>query len=365
MKILGIDTVFHNVCASIVEDGNNVLSNIIVRLPLRTNMMFDFAIGHIDRIGFVINSAFKKAKCHLDNIDAIAVSNFGSLFSSVSVGVSVANALANINSIPIISVDHRNAHLFSCWVGRDSNIFKFPIVVLSASGAHNSLVFLKKNDFKVVYIATNEGCVENKNIISNFNGIGALYSFVARKLGKNKKEGEIISEMAKRGNNIKFKFKSLERSESEIFNSPFLQKEIISIINKHRNENNKRLSEDFVRDFAASFQNSITNSICGLLIKTAKEKKAKEVHLVGGISANDYLKSKLNLMCLNNRILCRYPVKKNFSTDNAAMTASLAYYLYKQCPGKYKKSRNVKVVSDYKLEYIAIKQYLDSNQELC
>ena len=88
MKILGIDTILHDACASVVESDGAVLSSVVKHTVMDSKNILNLSVLHLDQIGFVIKSALKKARCRIEDIDMVAVNNFGSLFSNVHWNVS-------------------------------------------------------------------------------------------------------------------------------------------------------------------------------------------------------------------------------------------------------------------------------------
>jgi len=90
----------------------------------------------------------------------------------------------------------------------------------------------------------------------------------------------------------------------------------------------KKLSPKIINDIAASFQESITEILAQKIFKLAQMKKVKEIHIAGGISENTYLESKLKKRIKEKKLsfVLRYPIKKEYRLDNAAMIGALAYY---------------------------------------
>ena len=80
MKVLGIDTILHDACAAIVEDGEIVLSNVVNHTVMESNKLYRLIDLHLNQIGSVIKKTLEKAKCQPADISLIAVNNFGSFF---------------------------------------------------------------------------------------------------------------------------------------------------------------------------------------------------------------------------------------------------------------------------------------------
>jgi len=357
MKILGIDTILHDACAAVVENGNKVLANVRKHTLMASDNLINLTLLHSKQLPLIINSALKEAGVDFKKISLIAVNNFGSFFSNVMVGINAGNLLSQIYDIPIVGIHHQEAHFFSNWLERDFKEFSFPILVLSSSGGHSSLVLIEDKNFNFLEISRIEGMEEKSKTKPNFRGIGAVYAFLINnlKLGGRIESGLLVSKFARGGNPSRFDFSRPDSAKIFDLNFRWLERKIMKAIFGERRKNGG-LSKRFISDICASFENSITSIIVNDLLKLVQKFRAKEIHLVGGISANDFLRNKLVKEAKTQKILARCPRKKEYCTDNAAMIASLGYYKFKQSPKNYLKQRNVEIESNLKLEKMAIEQ---------
>ena len=361
MKILGIDTILHDTCATVVEDGRFVLSNVVEHTIMDSVKLYQLVDLHLNQIGPTIKKALKKAECRPEEIDLISVNNFGSFFSNTLIGVTSAETLAKIFDKPIITVHHQEAHYFSNWLERNPKDFNFPILVLSSSGGHSSIVKILNSNFEFKELYRIDGMEEKSKLKPNFRGIGAIYGYVADalKIGGPIGSAPVIFEYAKNGDKTRFDF-SKEICYFDITKLDFskMEKAVKGIISREL-EKHPRLSHKFISDLAASFENSMAQLISDGLIKLAEQEKVKEIHLVGGISANDTLRKTIGEKCLAADLGFRYPKKKSYCIDNAAMIASLGYYRYQLLSSKEKKqllSRDIKIDSNLRLEEMALNQ---------
>ena len=360
MKVLGIDTILHDACASVVEDGNKVLSNIVKHTVMSSDSLLDLTLLHSKELPVIIDRALKQAKVKPKEISLISVNNFGSFFSNIMVGINTANLLSQIYDIPLIGIHHQEAHFFSNWIERDFKEFDFPILVLSSSGGHSSIILVEDKNFNFREIVRIEGMQEKTKTKPNFRGIGAIYAFLINnlKLGGRIDSGFLVSELAKGGDSCRFDFSRPNSAKIPDLNFHWLERKIMKVIFQEKRRGGY-FSKQFVSDICASFENNITSIIVNDLLRLAQKTKVKEIHLVGGISANNFLRNKLVKEARTQRILARYPKKKKYCTDNAAMVASLGYYKFKQNPKKYLQQRNVGIKSNLKLEKMAIEQKID------
>lgn len=360
MRVLGIDTILHDACAAVVEDGRFVLSNVGEHTVMESDKLYRLIDLHLNQIGPVVKNALQKAGCRPEDISLIAVNNFGSLFSNVLIGVVVAQALARIFNKPLITVHHQEAHLFSCWLERDPKDFRFPIVVFSSSGGHSAICLIKNNKLEFKTLLEIKGMEERKKGLPYFRGLGAVYGLVANALGLagSISSAPLLSRAARTGDSSRFNLIFRRPAKNNILDFSFIEKEARLFL-KEQKKGKGKLSRKFIADFAAGFENAVSEIVLNDLVKIAKKNKAKEIHLVGGISANRIFRRKLPVFASKIGAVGRFPVKPEYSTDNAAMIASLGYYKYKLLFSREEKqllNRGVKIDSNLKLEEMAINQ---------
>ena len=147
MRILGIETSCDETAASVVEDGQKILSAVISS-QFHIHEKFGGVVpelasrDHIRQVMPIVDEALKKASTTLSEIDAIAVTKGPGLIGSLMVGVTVAKTLAYAHNKPLIPVHHIEGHLSAAFLG-DPNI-EFPFVGLVASGGHTHLYYVPK-----------------------------------------------------------------------------------------------------------------------------------------------------------------------------------------------------------------------------
>ena len=304
MLILGIETSCDETAAAVVRDSKEVLSNVIasqVSLHAMTGGVVPevAAREHVAAIIPVIKKALQKAKISFAEIDAIAVTNGPGLASSLLAGVVTANTLAKFSGKKLIGVNHILGHIRANWLNRNFDEFKFPIVVLTASGGHNELVFLKSAKAKPKLLG--ETCDD---------AVGEAFDKVARLLGLSYPGGPEIEKIAQTSKNSidlprawlvpkdrARNFTSIEVGERlrngkmqlDNFNFSFsgLKSEV------RRRVQNSRLTRGVVADFAAGFQEAVTDVLATKLFLVAQKFKAQEIHLAGGVSANKFLRARV------------------------------------------------------------------------
>lgn len=351
MKVLGIDTTFLNSSASVVEDGRRVFSNIIFRCQgASIKELFKLPIFHSRNINLVIKKALIQARIKPKDISLVAVSNSGSLFSTISVGVEAANIFAQKYNIPLIGIDHQEAHLFSNWIGRNPLIFSYPILSFSSSGATSNISLLKNQSELKTIIQVKPGEKDNP-----FLGIGTIFTFLSHQLelGRGAGSGSLISKFSPKGNPARFRFELPRSRKYGDLDFSWMKKEILMIMEEAEKTGEDTSSGRFVADLCASFEKNISEILARNLLHFSERYKTKEIHLSGGISANKTVERTLKSRARRMKIQARCPVKLEYCTDNAAMIASRGYYLYKKNPRKYFSQRKIKAKSDLRLEKIA------------
>ncbi len=342
MNILGIETSCDETAAAVVEDGVKVLSNIIassVDLHAKTGGVVPevAAREHIRQITPVIDQAMEEADVGWDSIDAVAVTHAPGLIASLLVGINTAQALSYIYKKPLIPIHHIVAHIYANFLERrDSS--QFPILVLTVSGGHNELVLMKGHyQFEVIGETLDDAA-------------GEAFDKVARLLGLGFPGGPAVAEAAKKGDPKAIAFPRPMLSRENRFNFSFsgLKTAVRQAVEKSQISKSPQGREDhksqIIEDVAASFQAAVTDVLSEKLVAAAEEFDVKEVHLAGGVSANQCLRQTVSDK-LKGKIPLIYPEKLVYCTDNAAMVAGAAYF----CPQKEGDFRKVEAHSQLPL----------------
>ena len=370
MKTLGVDTILHDACVAVMED-NRVLSNkrSSTSMMLANQELLTLTAAHVRELGAMLKISLKESNISISDISLIAANNAGSLLSNVMIGLLAANTLSAVGDVPIIDVSHQEGHIFSNWIERNPEEFKFPILVFSASGGHNLVALLNKGDFTPNIIFESKGIKNGSASITEFAGVGFLFSKIVLWLGLNKyrddmcSDGSLIEQLAKRGDAKRFVFTSAKDRFCLESNLKNMMKNIRSAIRKEKRWFRAPLDK-FTFDVVASFENSLADIITDYLCYLGKKYKVKEIHLVGGISANEVIRNRLIVKTSTLGITGRYPKMKSYCTDNAAMIANAGYYKFIQAPKRYMNNRYLDIKSDLVLERVAIEQFIKSGKRL-
>jgi N6-L-threonylcarbamoyladenine synthase len=322
--ILGIDTTFHTSGVGLVDENGKVLVNQKVDLDFTNENAEKFFNFHNKNTLSLIKPLLDE---YLKDIFLISAVSQEGTFHAMPVGAIIANTLSYFLDKKIIGVNHEIAHLYSNWLERDKKDFLFPIVSLNISGAHSNIYLIRSHQEieKVSEIIW-------RDEQEKFGGLGALFDRICVLLNIKISTGEgglYLEKLARLGKPKYYNdFKSLRIEKN---NKDFKFENIIGYIS----EKIKTLGyysfkegwrERFQRDVATSILNVLFDSLVIMLREVAKEFRAKEIHLAGGVAANVMLNHKVMDFCKSSGLNFKAPLKPEFCGDNGAMTAIAGYY---------------------------------------
>jgi N6-L-threonylcarbamoyladenine synthase len=316
MKVLGIETSCDECSCAVVEDGEKILSNVIMtQIPFHApwnGVVPEIASRkHTEWIYAVTKEALDKAGLGVTDIDGIAVTNRPGLSGSLLVGLSFAKAFAWARNIPFIAVDHMLAHLYAPRLVTE-NKPGYPFLGLLVSGGHT--IICRADNFDSITVM---GTTIDDAAGEAFDKVAKFYNF-------GYPGGKIIDEMARNGNDSAFRFPlpSLHKGEHRYDVSySGLKTAVTSQLDMFRT-NTVKPDEIKSEDIAASFQKTAVEILLRALLNAAEDSGLSTIVAGGGVAANSYLRSRLaeqkNLRCIFPPIdLCG---------DNGAMVAGIGYH---------------------------------------
>ena len=266
---------------------------------------------HIEMIIPLLDEAFSKADVKKEDLDAIAVTHGPGLITSLIVGVDTAKSLAFALKKPLIAINHLEAHIYSNLIGQDE--IKFPALCLIVSGGHTQLVLM-----------TNHG--EYKTIgETRDDAAGEAFDKVARLLNLGFPGGPVISRLADFGNSRSYQFpRPMLNKNNFDFSFSGLKTDVMRLV-----KSKSSFTEQEINNICASFQAAVIDTLIAKTLNAAEKFNIKTLMIAGGVSANKNLRRMLERQTKTALpdITLRLPDPK-FSTDNAAMIASAAYYHY-------------------------------------
>jgi N6-L-threonylcarbamoyladenine synthase len=314
MLVLGIESTCDETGAAVVADGTRVFSNVVasqVDLHARYRGVVPEIASrvHIENILPVVTEALKSAGVELGNVDAISVAHRPGLIGSLLIGVTAAKTLAWALGKPLVGVDHVHAHLYSVRLETAASP-PMPAVGLVCSGGHTALY--RVGDF-----------LDVEMIGSTLDdAVGEAYDKVAGILGLGYPGGPAIDRLAREGNPKAVRFPRSQMSRQSLdFSFSGLKTSVLYHVRGYqgREHEAKKLTEDEIRDVAASFQAACVDVLVEKIRRAARRIGACSVIIGGGVSANSGLREAMSKFAL--------PVffpKLKYCSDNAAMTAGLA-----------------------------------------
>lgn len=316
MIVLAIETSCDETSAAVVQDGRNVMSCIIAS----SQSAFEQAGGVIPEeaareqvlcILPVIHQAMEAATCAQSDLDAIAVTYGPGLLGSLLVGTTTARTLARLWHKPLIGVHHTLGHLSSVWLDVPTeDCPHFPILTLSASGGHTDL-WLRTSHLSGRLIGRTRD-----------DAAGEAFDKGAQLLGLGYPGGPAVAKLAEGGNPDTYAFPlPLKQEDSLDFSFSGLKTSLRYLL---------RDTPDYSpADAAASYQAALCRHLIDRIVGAIdRHPEVREIHLVGGVSANTTLRTMLADALPSVRL--RFPSKLVYCTDNAAMIGAAAHAMVEE-----------------------------------
>lgn len=319
--ILAIESSCDDTSASVLCN-NVVLSNVIANQAVHQEfggVVPELASrAHQQHIIPVVDKALKDANITKNKLNAIAFTRGPGLLGSLLVGVSFAKAFAKSLNLKLIEVDHLESHIYSLFIDKpNSKVAKpeFPFIALLVSGGHTKLAIVKNfNDIEFVGDTIDDAA-------------GEAFDKTAKILGLGYPGGPIIDKLSKQGNSQKFKFNK-PKVEKYMFSFSGLKTSILYFI-RDELKLNKDFIENNLNDICASVQKTIVDILLEKVSSLANDSGIKHIGVVGGVSANSFLKESFNIWGQKNNINIYFP-EIDLTTDNAAMIGMSAYLKFKE-----------------------------------
>lgn len=311
--ILGIESSCDETSAAICIDGkihSNIIANQTIHEKFGGVVPELASRAHQQHIIPTVNEAIREAKIHKKAIDAIAFTRGPGLLGSLLVGTSFAKAFALARRIPLIEVNHMQAHILAHFIEDPKPTF--PFICLTVSGGHTQLV-LVKDYFEMELIGQTID-----------DAAGEAFDKTAKILNLPYPGGPLIDKLAKEGV-PRFQF-----PEPQIKNLDFsfsgLKTAILYFVQQQVAQNPNFLADN-IHDICASVQERIISILLKKLKLAAKQEKINQVAIAGGVSANSGLRTGLVQLAKEENWDVFIP-RFEYCTDNAAMIAIAGYYKY-------------------------------------
>ncbi|MRI63018.1 tRNA (adenosine(37)-N6)-threonylcarbamoyltransferase complex transferase subunit TsaD [Ornithobacterium rhinotracheale] len=314
--ILAIESSCDDTSAAVIK-GNTILSNIIASQKVHEQyggVVPELASrAHQQNIVPVVATALNNAKVTQKDLTAIAYTRGPGLLGSLLVGSSFAKSMSIALNIPLIEVNHMQAHIFAHFIS-DANEQRpsFPFLCLTVSGGHTQIV-------KISNYTELEVLGETKD-----DAAGEAFDKIGKVLGLPYPAGPVMDRLAQTGNPKKFVF-TKPKMPGYDFSFSGLKTGVMNFLNKEK-QKNPNFVEENLNDLCASVQHTITEMCVEKLLQAAQDLNIKHIALAGGVSANSELRKKIkNLEKLG---FTTYIPKFEYTTDNAAMIAMVGSIKY-------------------------------------
>ena len=269
----------------------------------------------------------EEVSCYFKDLKAVAVTNEPGLSVTLVEGVSMAKALSLSLNIPLLGINHLKGHICSLFIEKEMIL---PMDILLVSGGHTQLLHVKN--------------LQDCELLANTmdDSFGESFDKVGKMLGLPYPAGAIIESYAKNGDAKRFAFTvPLQGKKISAFSYSGLKNQVRLCI-----ESQAILDEQTKSDICASFQKTAVTHLMQQIKKAYKERKVESFGVVGGASANLYLRGELEAFCASKKAKL-YTAKMEFCSDNAAMIGRCAIEAYKR--GDFIKHENLKIKSSSKI----------------
>ena len=332
--VLGIESSCDDTSAAILK-GSKVLSNIVANQSIHEKyggVVPELASrAHQQNIIPVVDTAIKEANIKKDDIDLIAYTKGPGLLGSLLVGSSFAKSLSLALNKPLISVNHMQAHILAHFIEhKEQKKPDFPFLCLTVSGGHTQIVKVNGyNEMKVIGNTLDDAA-------------GEAFDKSAKVLGLKYPGGPLIDKYATNGDVNAFIF-GKPKIDQLNFSFSGLKTSIMNKINTSLQKDPNFINNN-LENLCASIQHSIVSILLDKILKASKKTNISNIAIAGGVSANSYLRKKLNELGIQNNLKIFIP-KFEYCTDNAAMIAIAGKYKYisKKSKSDYSESASARL----------------------
>jgi len=316
VNILAIESSCDETSAAVLQDGR-VLSNIIATQKVHEQyggVVPELASrAHLQQIVPVVDQALRQSGLDGRQITAVAFTQAPGLIGSLLVGAGFAKSLAQAWSVPLIAVNHMQAHVLAHWI--DEPFPSFPFLCLTVSGGHTQLVHCTAPlDMQVIGTTLDDAA-------------GEAFDKIAKMLELPYPGGPMIDRYAQSGNPDAFHFPLPEIKDFD-FSFSGVKTSVLYFLQKMKSKEPDFITQNR-NDICASVQKTIVQILIKKLEKAAIATGIQHIGIAGGVSANSALRHALTALGQQHNWSTYLP-KFEYCTDNAAMIGMVAHYKYQQ-----------------------------------
>ncbi len=319
VTILAIESSCDDTSAAVIRDGF-ILSNLIAGQEVHKSyggVVPELASrAHQANIVPVTDQAIQKAGIKIQDINAVAFTRGPGLLGSLLVGTSFAKGFALSRNIPLIEVNHLQAHVLAHFIidkGKKSPVPGFPFLCLLVSGGHTRIIILKSH-------------LEMETIGNTIDdAAGEAFDKCGKLMGFPYPAGPEIDKLASSGNKKAFVFSKPSVAGLD-FSFSGLKTSFLYFL-RDRIKDDPEFIENNKADLCASLQYTIVTVLTEKLVKASVETGIREIGISGGVSANSCLRNAVRSEALKRKWSLFIPALE-LTTDNAAMIGIAGYYKY-------------------------------------
>ena len=314
VKILAIESSCDETSAAVVVNGK-VLNNIIATQSVHENyggVVPELASrAHQQNIVPVVDQALKNAAINKNELSAISFTRGPGLLGALLVGTSFAKSMALALDIPLIEVNHMQAHILAHFI--DDPKPEFPFLCLTVSGGHTQIVLVEDHlNMKVVGETRDDA-------------VGEAFDKSAKLLGLPYPGGPLIDKYAQLGDPDKYTFPETEMPGLNYSFSGI--KTAILYFLRDNLKKNEHFIKDNLNDICASIQQTLVRMLLQKLRKAARKYRINQIAIAGGVSANSGLRKNLEAMAKAEGWATFIP-EFQYCTDNAGMIGMAAHFKF-------------------------------------
>ena len=312
--LLAIESSCDETSASVIINGqveSNIVSTQVIHEKYGGVVPELASRAHQQHILPVVDAAIKQAKIDKKDIKAVGFTRGPGLLGSLLVGTSFAKGFALAQDIPLIEVNHMQAHILAHFIENPKP--GFPFLCLTVSGGHTQLVLVKSHlDMEILG--------ETKD-----DAVGEAFDKAAKMLGLPYPGGPMIDKYAAQGNPEAFDF-PVSEMPGYSFSFSGIKTSLLYFLQKKVKEDAEFIEKNMA-DICASYQATLIKGLLQKLRKAALKLNINEVAIAGGVAANSGLRKALTEMAIEENWKVFIP-QFEYCTDNAGMIAIAAWYKY-------------------------------------
>jgi N6-L-threonylcarbamoyladenine synthase len=318
INILAIESSCDDTSAAVLQN-DRVLANVIANQKIHAEyggVVPELASrAHQQNIVPVIETALKRSGIDKNELHGIAFTKGPGLLGSLLVGTSFAKSLSLAFNIPLIGVNHMQAHVLAHFIDDEQQKKPpFPFICLTISGGHTQILNVKSYfDFEILGETIDDA-------------VGETFDKAAKIMGLPYPGGPFIDKLAASGNPDRFSFPQPKTKNDLDFSFSGLKTSVLYFLQKNQREN-KDFIEENKEDICASLQKTIIDILMSKLKLASKNTGIAHIAIAGGVSANSGIRQALK-NAEKNLGWSTYIPKFEYTTDNAAMIGIVGYYKY-------------------------------------